>query len=168
MNARGFLASTCGLLGFAALYVGARAQDPVGPPAPSPLPVTPIFRALDVDKDGELSSQEIDGASAALRTLDADKDGKLSRDEALGNFGRRPPADPAATVAWLLRHDKDKDGRLSIAELPDRMKALMDRADADKDGFLDKDELAEYARRPRTPVPRPETAPKPQAAGDPR
>ncbi len=41
----------------------------------------PIVKALDKDRDGALSAEEIDNAAAALRTLDANGDGALSRDE---------------------------------------------------------------------------------------
>lgn len=41
----------------------------------------PIIQALDVDKNGELSMEEIDNAIAAIRTLDKDKDGSISAEE---------------------------------------------------------------------------------------
>jgi hypothetical protein len=50
-------------------------QDRPAPPLP------PFLRALDADKDGEISASEIENAAAALLTLDANKDGKLTRDE---------------------------------------------------------------------------------------
>jgi len=37
--------------------------------------------ALDADRDGELSAEEIEGAAAALKKLDKNDDGKLDRDE---------------------------------------------------------------------------------------
>lgn len=57
---------------------------PQGPPRPSPL-----LRALDGDRDGALSADEIDAASEALLELDEDGDGAVSAEE-LG-MGRRPP-----------------------------------------------------------------------------
>jgi len=41
----------------------------------------PIIKALDADRDGVISSDEIDNAVAVLKTLDKNKDGKLTRDE---------------------------------------------------------------------------------------
>ena len=38
----------------------------------------PVLVALDADKDGEISSSEMENAVAALKTLDKNKDGKLS------------------------------------------------------------------------------------------
>jgi len=67
----------------------------------------------------------------------------------------QPPADeprPTAgssvsnTVARMMRYDKNKDGKLTKAELTDqRLRRLFDRADADKDGTVTKAELATLA-----------------------
>ena len=40
-----------------------------------------LMEALDADKDGKLTAQEIDNAVTALRKLDKNQDGKLSREE---------------------------------------------------------------------------------------
>ena len=55
-------------------------QHPFGPPR-RPLPPPPVVAVLDADRDGELSAEEIQDASAALKTLDKDGDGKLGREE---------------------------------------------------------------------------------------
>ncbi len=41
----------------------------------------PILRALDQDRNGEISSKEISSASVSLLTLDTNRDGKLSEEE---------------------------------------------------------------------------------------
>ena len=41
----------------------------------------PLMRALDTDRDGELSAEEIEDAVASLLMLDENGDGKLSREE---------------------------------------------------------------------------------------
>ncbi|MDR3632459.1 MAG: EF-hand domain-containing protein [Isosphaeraceae bacterium] len=113
-------------------------------------PVHPVVQALDADGDGEISAKEIDNAPAALRTLDKGKNGKLSGDEIRPAFGRsggregRAP-DPAELVTRMMAFDKDGDGKLSQAELPERMKALVETADVNKDGFIDKEELTKLA-----------------------
>ena len=48
-------------------------------------------------------------------------------------------------LATLMAFDKDGDGKVSRAELPQRLQNLMATADANKDGFLDKAELTKLA-----------------------
>ena len=45
----------------------------------------------------------------------------------------------------MMAFDKNGDGKLAKDELPERMQSLMDRADANKDGFVDRAELTQYA-----------------------
>ena len=122
---------------------------------------------LDTDGDGELSLKEIENATAALKTLDKDKDGKLSSEELRPSVAGRGPGqragDAQAFVAQLLTYDKNGDGKLAKDELPERMQILMDRADANKDGFVDKTELTTFAeaaarRNPAKPPQVPEEA----------
>ena len=44
----------------------------------------PALAAIDANRDGELSKEEIEGAAKALLTLDKNGDGKLTRDELVG------------------------------------------------------------------------------------
>jgi hypothetical protein len=64
----------------------------------------------------------------------------------------RVAAPPAATsediVARLLSFDRDGDGRVERDELNERMKALVTRGDADRDGALDGNEIRNLARTP--------------------
>ena len=119
-----------------------------GPPGGA-FPPVPILAVLDADGDGELSAKEIDNAAAALRTLDKNKDGKLTRDELLPAFREGGPVgpNPAELVARMMAFDKNGDGKLSKEELPERMRGLLERADANKDGFVDKDELTRLAQQ---------------------
>ena len=48
----------------------------------------PVMQALDADKNGELSTEEIENAVAALKALDKDKNGKLTEDEMLPDFSQ--------------------------------------------------------------------------------
>lgn len=123
--------------------------------------VSPLMAALDADGDGVISAQEIEGAAAALKKLDKDGDGKLSGEEirpSFGGFGRGiPGAGPegtrspgggaAAFVARMLENDKNNDGKLAKDELSERQQFFFDRADTNKDGFLDQKELEEMAAR---------------------
>jgi len=66
---------------------GGRPGGPGGPGGNAP---SPILSALDKNRDGELSSKEIDAAAASLKTLDKNGDGKLSEEE----FRPQPPGGP--------------------------------------------------------------------------
>lgn len=107
----------------------------------------PIIAALDADRDGEISSEEIENAVAALKKLDKNGDGKLTREEMFGDFGGRGPGgrpggfNPEQFVARILEADKDGDGKLSKDEAPERMRDRFDQIDGNKDGFIDKAEI---------------------------
>jgi hypothetical protein len=62
--------------------------------------------------------------------------------------GPRPGGESgiASTVARMMRFDKNKDGKLTKAELSDqRLRRLFDRADANKDGTVTQAELTTLA-----------------------
>ena len=47
----------------------------------------------------------------------------------------------------MMEYDKDKDGKLSKDELPERMRGMISSVDENKDGFVDKDEMKKMAER---------------------
>lgn len=109
-------------------------------------PPNPILVALDADKDGELSASEIENAAKALKTLDKNKDGKLTREE-LRPEGRGGPGG-GDFAQRILGFDKNKDGKVSKDELPEQMRErLLERADTNKDGALDKAEIDKMAEQ---------------------
>ena len=57
-------------------------------------PQSPVVRALDLNGDGVISTEELAKATESLKTLDKNGDGKLSADEY--RPGGRPNAAPAA------------------------------------------------------------------------
>jgi Ca2+-binding EF-hand superfamily protein len=121
-------------------------------------PLSPIAAAIDTNHDGSVSASEIRSSAAALRTLDRNGDGQLTLDEVrpFGRGGRRGRGDdgergggagaaPDDLADTLMAFDRNGDGRLVRAEVPDRFQGLFERADADKDGALTKDELTKSA-----------------------
>ncbi len=58
----------------------------------------------------------------------------------------------SATERFFARHDKNKDGKLSREEFPERQRRLFDQIDADKDGFVTRGEDVHFRnnRRRRT------------------
>jgi len=112
--------------------------------------LSPLMVALDTNNDGVIDAAEIANAPVALKKLDKNGDGKLSEDELRPNFGRgRGPnsLNPDEFVTRLMQFDKNGDGKLAKDELPERMQALLERGDADKDGLLNKDELRKLAEQ---------------------
>jgi Ca2+-binding EF-hand superfamily protein len=151
--------TAAGLISLAASIAAAQSPGPPGRGGPGPgggfggrMAGSALLQALDADGDGELSAKEIENATAALKTLDKDNDGKLSREELRPSPGGRaqgPPGSAAAVaqqmVAQLMTFDKNGDGKLSKEEVPEGIHALITRADANKDGFVDRAELTAFA-----------------------
>jgi Ca2+-binding EF-hand superfamily protein len=123
----------------------------------------PLLEALDADKDGKLTREEV---VAGVRKFfaAADKGKKGALDEARlteeinriapGPRGFRggPPGGPPGGFrpfgpgnflagAIVRRADKDKDGKVTLKELEAAAEALFKEADKDRDGKLDEKEL---------------------------
>ncbi|MHB8969407.1 MAG: EF-hand domain-containing protein [Pirellulaceae bacterium] len=160
---------------------GGRGPGGRGPGGPGgfgfQMPPFPLLEALDVDKDGKLSKEEVENAVTALKQLDKDADGKLSKEEigwppafmgrgGPGGFGGGPgmgfggpgsgfgPGGPGGfgggpggnIVERIMSNDKDGDGKVTQAELPEAMQRIMQRADTNKDGAIDKAEAEVLAQ----------------------
>ena len=162
------VAALAGLtLGLGAAAGFAWRQDPVPPQGgrgPGRPGMSPVYAALDADRDGTVSAAELANAPGALKGIDRNGDGALSADEIRPEFGpggpggrggrgRGGPGEPGQTpatspdelAAMLMGFDKDSDGKLTKAELPERLQGLFDRADADKDNALTADEIKKSA-----------------------
>jgi Ca2+-binding EF-hand superfamily protein len=119
-------------------------------------PPNAMFSALDADSDGVISKAELRRAVAQLRKLDTDKDGNITLAEvSVGGPGGPggPMGDPAQFVERMLQNDKNGDGKLTIDEVPDFMKPMLEGADANGDGAIDRNELATAAENMRNRFP---------------
>lgn len=133
-----------------------------------PMPGSPVLMAIDTNHDGVISAEEIAAAPAALKALDRNGDGVIAMQELMpmgrgregfeggregreaGGRGGEPGATPATSaddlVATYMAFDKNKDGKLTKDEVPERMQAIFDRADTNKDGALTETEIRASAR----------------------
>jgi EF hand domain-containing protein len=149
---------TLGAAGFVA-----QAQDDGGPPDGGPQggqgfhhrpPPLPLARALDVNHDGIIDSNEIANASAELLTLDKNGDGQLTKDEYLpphppgadSNF--HPPRSPLVEAL-----DVNHDGIIDASEIANAPAELL-TLDKNGDGQLTPDEYRPHRpHRPPGPPP---------------
>lgn len=150
---------------------GERPQGPGqgGPGGRGPGMMLPVMTALDKDKDGELSAEELKNAPQSLATLDKNEDGKLDADELMpeAGLGRperaettepdvspdRPQGRPQIEGRPQVRNpeflwrmpvmaalDTDEDRAVSADEIKNAPAAL-GKLDVNEDGKLDRMEL---------------------------
>jgi Ca2+-binding EF-hand superfamily protein len=129
-----------------------------------------IYKRLDSNKDGKLSAEEMTRAAAALRRYDLDENEMLTAAELrpggednngfyfapgggmegpnadMGFLEVKPDAVDGVSRQVLARYDKDKNGKLSLAE-SGLDKSLFEKLDANHDGKLDAKEFAGFFRR---------------------
>ena len=121
-----------------------------GPGGPGGAGLPPVFRVLDTDHNGEISTSEMSHAPATLKTLDLNDDGIFSADE-LHSFRPARPADassgapargarPRPVLPLILALDANADGVISAPEIANAVASLK-ALDANGDGMLTHDEL---------------------------
>ena len=117
----------------------------------------PIARALDTNRDGTISIDELKNAQATLRSLDRNKDGKIDRDELRRPGGNRDPQaggprgpqpGDGPRQPWILVHAKEidlnEDGIISRDEIVGEATRSFTGYDKNDDGKLTE---AEYTSR---------------------
>lgn len=93
-----------------------------------------ILKAIDTDKDGALSQEEIDAAiSSRFAEFDADNNGSLSLQEFQALWAEITK--PLSVRAFQFL-DPDGDAAVSKAELDDRFGDVVKRFDRNEDGKL--------------------------------
>jgi Ca2+-binding EF-hand superfamily protein len=128
------------------------------------LNVRNFIKRFDSDRDGKLSRKEM---NAAFDKLDANEDGFLDRKELTAAVealaGSRKVKADARVITFFREYDVNKDGKLSRNEL----KVAFDRADRNRDGLLDEDELVREGARLLPPDPKDLPAESPRRPGRP-
>lgn len=119
--------------------------DAAGPAAAAP---NAMFAAIDADGDGVISKTELRKAIAALKKLDTDNDGNITLAECGGGAVvpvgglAGPGGESALWIERMMENDKNADGRLTADEVPDTLKPMLQGADQNGDGAIDRRELA--------------------------
>lgn len=105
------------------------------------------FEKIDSDGDGKLSPAEhATGAQTMFEAMDANKDGKVTADEMTAAHEKvavKKATKTELTAAQKIKViDLDNDGALSSAEHANGSATMFSKMDSDKDGFISKAEMA--------------------------
>lgn len=111
-----------------------------------------LFDRLDTDRDGIIAFAEIEADRiAAFERMDADGSGTItaSEVEALRDQADSAPQRGRRGVDPIRRMDRNRDGRISLNEFDGPQGSLLDRADFNGDGNIDRAELEDMLTRQR-------------------
>jgi Ca2+-binding EF-hand superfamily protein len=109
-----------------------------------PLRGAAMFERLDADNDGKITKAEMSaGRERMFKRLDRNGDGVIDENEI--EKARQAIEDRAAGAEARLsgqwrRMDRDRDGKVSVAEFQARS-AMFELADRNSDGVVTKDEI---------------------------
>lgn len=109
-----------------------------------------VLEALDLNHDGVLSAEEIKAAPQSLRTLDKNEDGRITANEVSARAGGEQNSGSAMAAQWMA-FDKTSKGYLVAEDLPERMRGIFARGDANHDGKLTAEELKAMSDRQTGP-----------------
>lgn len=116
----------------------------IAQPAAAQPPVWMIVAAIDSDRDGAVSRQEVlDFRLARFDRFDRNGDGVIDAGDA--DPRGEGPTHPDAIAEFVAAVDADGDGRITRAELRDGPTPGFDKADLNQDGFLTDAEVSAFA-----------------------
>ncbi|HIK94107.1 MAG TPA: hypothetical protein EYG03_19355, partial [Planctomycetes bacterium] len=123
--------------------------------------ITQMIDRLDTNNDGKLDRRELQRTPGIARFLDRDKDGEISAREiasakqrARGMANDKKQATPEITPRgqtndvnqMFSRLDRNKDGKLTGGEVPQRLRGDAKRFDTNNDKAISKQELQQAMR----------------------
>lgn len=144
--------------GFGQRGPGGPGQRGPGQRGPGPNFVERIM-GLDEDGDGKVTKEELpEGMQRILERADTNVDGAIDREEAEKMAQRFAGGAPGGAPGGgnpaerIMGFDKDDDGKVSEDEMPDWMRErMLERADTNGDGAIDREEAEAMAKRMRGP-----------------
>ena len=114
-----------------------------------------MFKRMDKDGDGRLSRAELpadERAQKRFEAMDKDQDGYVTQEEAQAARQTRRAEGKARMEQHLRDADINGDGQYSIDELQAKMPRMAERfndLDADKNGYLTREEMRAGAKQHR-------------------
>ena len=121
-----------------------QAQPQNRQPQPQRRPSDLVYLLIEMSDCDQGCQGELQQIYDVLRTLDKNKNGKIDPDEL--NAMRHQLIEQRAD--YLIKElDTNKDGKISRSEAKGQLKKDFDRIDVNKDGFIERIQLAQVCRR---------------------
>jgi EF hand len=108
-------------------------------------PALAEFEGMDADRDGRISAAEHEAAAKNMfQAMDADRDGNVAAAEMDAAYekvtGKKAPDSGMSAADKIEVVDRNGDGALTATEHAAASTAMFHRMDADRDGYLSKNE----------------------------